>query len=178
MSTKTLMTVQEFEQMQTAETEDYELVDGELIPLPSGTPKHSKIRDLMSRRIGNYFETNPIGEALSETDCQVADTVRRPDVAIFLGAERLRQIDDYKLPIPITPDVAVEVLSPSESAIYVRRKVLDYLRAGSQEVWLLDRSNGEILVHKSTGIQVLQGTDALESPLLPGFSVTVAGLLA
>jgi Uma2 family endonuclease len=39
MSTKTLMTVEEFAQMHTAETEDYELVDGELIPLPTGTPR-------------------------------------------------------------------------------------------------------------------------------------------
>ena len=59
----------------------------------------------------------------------------------------------------------------------VRRKVRDYLRAGSKEVWLLDHANREVLVHTSTGIRVLLETDALESPLLAGFSAIVADLV-
>jgi hypothetical protein len=42
MSTKTLMTVEQFARMHTADTEDYELVEGELIPLSSGTPSMPK----------------------------------------------------------------------------------------------------------------------------------------
>ncbi len=177
MSTKALMTVEQFAQMSTADTEDYELVEGELIPLPSGTPRHNKIRDLIGHLLWIYFRGNPIGEALAENDCRIAeDTVRRPDVSIFLG-ERLRRIDLDKIPAPFAPDIALEVLSASESAVDVRRKVRDYLRAGSKEVWLLDRSNAEILVHTGAGIRVLQSTDLLESPLLPGFSVAVADLV-
>lgn len=59
----------------------------------------------------------------------------------------------------------------------VRRKVRDYLGSGTREVWLLDHANGELLVHSPTGIRVLQGTDALTSPLLPELSVTVARLV-
>jgi Uma2 family endonuclease len=178
MSTKTLMTVEEFAQMHTAETEDYELVDGELIPLPSATLLHAAIRGLTEHKIRSYFERNPIGQAYCEVDCRIADdTVRRPDLSIFLGAERLRQVDRKKIPAPFAPDITVEVLSPSESAMDVRRKVRDYLRGGSQEVWLLDHANGEILIHTGGGIHVLQGTDILESPLLPGFAVAVADLV-
>jgi len=89
-------------------------------------------------------------------------TVRQPDIAIFLG-EHVRQIDLDKIPVPFAPDIAVEVLPPSEKAIDVRRKVLDYLRGGSQEVWLLDHANAEILVHTNDGIRVLQEKDVLES---------------
>jgi len=171
------MTVEQFAQMHTADTEDYELVEGELVPLPSATYRHNKIRDRVGRILWTYFETHPIGEAVAENDCLItADTVRRPDLSIFL-AERLRQIDLDKVPAPFAPDIAIEILSPSESAIDVRRKVLDYLRAGSKEVWLLDHSNGEVSVHTSTGIRPLQATDALESPLLPGFRATVASLV-
>jgi len=46
MSTKTLLTAQEFAQMSTPETEDYELVEGELIALPGATPLHGKIRQI------------------------------------------------------------------------------------------------------------------------------------
>ena len=177
MGTKTMMTVEQFAQMHTAETEDFELVEGELIPLSSGTPRHARIRRRVERLIENYFERNPIGEPLGEVDCRVAgDTVRRPDVSVFLG-ERMRRIDMNSIPVPFAPDIAVEVLSPSESAVDVRRKVREYLLAGTQEVWLLDHTNGEVLVHTSAGIRVLQGPEFLESPLLPGFKAGVADLV-
>jgi Uma2 family endonuclease len=178
MSTKTLMTAQEFAQMQTPETEDFELVDGELIRLPSGTPRHANIRGLTEHKVRSYFERSPIGQVYGEMDCRLnEDTVRRSDLAIFLGAGRLQQMDQDQVPTPFAPDIAVEGLSPSERAMDARRKVRDYLRAGSEEVWLLDHANGEVLVHTGKGIRVLQGTDVLDSPLLPGFAVAVADLV-
>jgi Uma2 family endonuclease len=177
MAAKALMTVGQFAQMHMADTEDYELVAGELIPMSSGTFRHARIRDLIVRLIWSYFEGHPIGEVFGEVACRITDgTVRKPDVSIFLG-ERLKQIDLDQIPASFAPDIAVEVLSPPESAIDVRRKVRDYLRAGGSEVWLLDHANGEVLVHTGTGIRVLQGTDVLASPLLPGFSAAVAGLV-
>jgi Uma2 family endonuclease len=177
MSTKTQITVEQFAQMHTADTEDYELVAGELIPLSSGTYRHNKIRDLIGHLLWSYFRQNPIGEAVAENDCQIApDEVRRPDLSVFLG-DRWRRLDVDKIPAPYAPDIAVEVLSPAECAMDVRRKVRDYLRGGGKEVWLLDHSNGEALIHTSAGIRILQGNDVLESPLLPGFSVRIADLL-
>ena len=175
MGTKTPTTVEQFAQVHTADTEDYELVEGELIPLSNGTPKHAKIRRRVEGLVENYFETNPIGELLGEVDCRISDdTVRRPDVSIFMGG-RIQAIDMEAIPVPFA--LAVEVLSPSESAVNVRRKVREYLRVGSSEVWLVDHSSGEVLVHATAGIRVLQGDDNLESPLLPGFRADVAGLV-
>jgi len=179
MSTKSLLTIEQFAQMQTqaTDTEDYELVAGELVPLPSGTYRHNKMRDLIGHLLWSYFRQHPIGEAVGENDCRIAsDEVRRPDLSIFLR-ERLNQMDPDKIPAPFPPDIAVEVLSPTESAMDVRRKVRDYLRGGSKEVWLLDHLNGEVLVHTSDGIRILQGGDVLETPVLPGFRVSVADLV-
>jgi Uma2 family endonuclease len=177
MSTKTPVTVEQFAQMHTADTEDYELVEGELIPLSSGSYRQNRIRGLLERLLGNYLSGNPIGEVVAENDCQVtAETVRRPDLSIFL-AERLRQIDLDKIPAPMPPDIAVEVLSPSESAMNVRRKVREYLHGGSKEVWLLDHSNGEIVIHTNERTRILEHADNLETPLLPGFIAPVADLL-
>ena len=171
------MTVQQFAQMETPDTEDYELVDGEPVFLPSRTYGHNRLRGLIGHLLWIYFKGNPIGEAVARTDCQTApDTVRRPDLSIFLG-ERLQHIDIDTVPVPFAPDIAIEIVSPNETAISVRRKVRDYLGAGSREVWLLDHANTEVLVHTVAAIRVLQGTDVLESPLLPGFAVAVAGLL-
>ena len=62
MSTKAVMTVEQFAQLKTADTEDFELVEGELIPLSSGTPLHAIIRGRVERLVENYFERNPIGK--------------------------------------------------------------------------------------------------------------------
>jgi Uma2 family endonuclease len=178
MATKTLMTVEEFAQMNVPETEDYELVEGEAIPLPSATPLHAKIRRRLERLLENYFQLNSIGEPFGEVDCRLADdTVRRPDISIFLSP-RLQQIDLKKVPIPFSPEIAVEVLSPSQIAIDVNRKIRDYLGAGSAEVWILDHENAEVFVHTKAGIRLLVGNDTLESPLLPGFAASVNDLLA
>ena len=178
MSTKALMTVEQFARMETAETEDYELVEGELIPLSSGTLRHAKIRRRLERVLEDFFRIHAVGEAFGEIDCQLSsDLVRRPDVSVFLN-ERLQQIDLDRVPAPVAPDISIEVLSPSERAMDVRRKVRDYLRAGTHEVWLVDPANGEVLVHTNAGIRVLQAADPVSSPLLPGFAVTVTDLLA
>ena len=173
-----MMTVEQFVQMNTAETEEYELVEGALIPLSSPTPLHSKTVRRVERQVENYFDRNPVGDLFHEIDCRISDdTVRRPDVSVFLGVH-LQQIDLNKIPVPFAPDIAVEVLSASEKAVDVHRKVREYLGAGSKEVWLLDYANGELFVHTKAGIRLLQGTEVLESPLLPGFAAAVSEFFA
>ncbi len=91
MATKTLMTVEEFAQMHTSETEDFELVEGELVALPSATLLHAKIRHNVERLVGNYLAQSPIGGVFGEVDCRVSDgTVRRPDLSIFLSTRPAR----------------------------------------------------------------------------------------
>lgn len=178
MSTKALMTVEQFAQMRTSDTEDYELVEGELIPLSSGTLRHAKIRDCAGDLLRAYFRRNPIGEAYAEVDCRVnAEEVRRPDLSIFLN-ESLSRLNMDKIPAPFPPDIAVEVLSPSENAIDLRHKVRDYLRGGSKEVWLLDYSNREVQLNTAGGIRIIEESGILESPLLPGFVLNVRQTLS
>jgi Uma2 family endonuclease len=178
MAAKTLMTVQEFAQMKTAETEDYELVEGELIPLSTGTPRHSEIRGRVEAMLWFYFRQNPIGKTLAETDCVVeGGTVRRPDVSVFL-LNNLKRLDMDVVPIPFAPDIAVEVLSPSEAAMDVNRKIREYLMAGAAEVWVLDHFNHEMFIHTASGIRVLGEGETLQSQLLPGFAAQVQDLVA
>ncbi|MFN0101628.1 MAG: Uma2 family endonuclease [Bryobacteraceae bacterium] len=177
MSTKTLMTVDEFARLDFPETEVYELVEGELVRLASGTPRHALVRDRLGAIVLGYFAKNPIGLILAEIDCRVAEyTVRMPDLSIFL-AENWRNLDLDKIPVPFAPDIAVEVLSPSEGAIDCNRKIRDYVTAGTREVWVLDIPNGEIFVHSLAAIRLLRETDTLDTPLLPGFSVRVTEIL-
>ena len=112
--------------MKTADTEQYELVNGELVPLSSPTPKHGRIRRRLERALEDYFALQPTGEVMSETDCRLSsEIVRRPDLMVFLG-ERSGQIDEYQAPVPFAPDIAVEVVSPSESAVDIRHQAVGF----------------------------------------------------
>jgi Uma2 family endonuclease len=178
MTAKHSISVEEFAQMETADDEAYELVDGELIPLASASPLHGLIRDRITHLIWSYFERFPVGGSISEIDCRLArNTVRRPDLAIFLG-DRWQQLSLKAVPVAIAPDIAVEVYPPSEHVIDSARKVRDYLNSGTQEVWLLDPENLEFQVRTKSGIRLLGESDVLETALLPGFSASVSTLLA
>lgn len=73
MSTTALITAEQFAQMHFAETEDYELVQGELIPLSSGTPKHAKIRN----RLEWAVEITSINSWLAEFSAKSIAALRR-----------------------------------------------------------------------------------------------------
>jgi len=65
--------------MDTPEMDD-ELVDGELIALPSATPMQARVRQNVEVLIRSYFERNQAGAVFGEIDCCLSDdTVRRPD---------------------------------------------------------------------------------------------------
>ena len=115
-----LLTVEQFGELIDTEGEKYELVDGEAVLVPGAAYRHNSIRDRLMRRFGNYFDVNPIGDAVGETPCRIREnTVRIPDLSVLLSA-RLDLIDRRKFPVPFPPDIAIEVLSPSEKAMDVR----------------------------------------------------------
>ena len=178
MGTKALLTAEQFAQMKMGETEDFELVEGELIPLASGTPLHAWTRDELCVELKTYLRRNPIGLSFAEMDCTLLDeTVRRPDFAVFLHKSG-RRVSMRDIPISWAPDIAIEVLSPSESALDVSRKVHDYLSAGCCEVWNVDRDNHEVIIRTRTSIMIFQNDDSIESPLLPGFRLPLEKLFA
>jgi len=78
----------------------------------------------------------------------------------------------------ITPDLAVEIVSPGESAEEVREKVRDYLTAGTPLVWLVYPRTREVVVHTPDGLARAYGDSAMleRFDTLPGFSCAVAEL--
>jgi Uma2 family endonuclease len=172
------MSVEEFAAMPREEAVRYELVKGELVPLPSGTLRHAWIRDGLTAQLRSYLDAQRIGIAATEVDCRtIDDTVRRPDLSYF-SRERWLLVDPDRIPLPFAPDIAIEILSPSEKAVEVNSKVAEYLAAGSGEVWVIDAENIEVLVRSVSGVRRFGAGERLESPLLPGFSFAVSEALA
>lgn len=99
------------------------------------------------------------------------DTVRAPDAA-FVVSERLADQPATGF-FEGAPDLAIEVISPSETVDDVESKVIDFLEAGTQLVWLIYPRTQTVTVYRSlTDIEILTIEDKLDGGvLLPGFSV-------
>ena len=97
-------------------------------------------------------------------------TALLPDVS-FISAARMteRALSSY---VPLMPDLAVEVVSPSQSLAQVRRKAQTYLRHGAALVWLVDpvARTVEVWRRDSERREVIEPDGELSgADVLPGF---------
>jgi Uma2 family endonuclease len=152
----------------------YELVDGEIRMSPGGA-RHGEIEVelgarllafVKSRRLGHVFGSS-IGFRLP------GGNVRSPD-ASFVADENVP--DDFA---DLAPDLAVEVVSPSDRARHVLDKVGEYIDAGVRLVWVIDPRKRKAIVYRSlTDARELGPDDALDGEdVLPGFSCPLRDIL-
>jgi Uma2 family endonuclease len=176
MATHTLITAEQFDQLPPEEGRRYELLDGELIEMPSANPKHNWTLLKLGSDLMQFLEQTGWGVVLPDTEFAFGAQRRlRPDLAV-VRAEKWAQMDLNKVPIAAVPDIVVEIVSPSESAYDLNRKVVIYLEAGVSEVMIIYPDGQHVYVHSGTGVRWLRGTDTLTSDLLPGWSLAVSRL--
>jgi len=178
-STATLLTAADLWQMPEGPTRR-ELVRGELHETMPPGALHAIIAARLSRKLLDWAENGPRGEVGVEAGFILArdpDTVRAPDVA-YVSAARIPAGGIPEGFWPLAPDLAVEIVSPGESADAVRAKVADYLEAGARLVWLVYPRRREVLAHTPDGlIRTAQAADTLaDAEVLPGFACPVAML--
>ncbi|MEO8435808.1 MAG: Uma2 family endonuclease [Pyrinomonadaceae bacterium] len=158
----------------------YELVKGELIrmPPPPGH-KHGLVAMRIAGPLHQYVESNNLGVVYAaETGFKIEedpDTVRAPDVA-FLRRERIEAAGDVKGYWRGAPDLAVEVLSPSDRVTAVEEKVQKWLEAGTRMVWVVSPKLHTITVYRSlSDIVLLTEKDSLDGgEIVPGFRIALA----
>lgn len=107
------------------------------------------------------------------------DTLRGPDVA-FVSRERVEGVADPRLAFEGPPDLAVEVLSPSDTPALVHAKVGDYLAAGARLVWVVDPERETVKVYRTLlSPRVLSGDASVEGEdVVPGFTAHVSDFFA
>jgi Uma2 family endonuclease len=172
MATKTLLTIEQFDQLPIGEGILYELDEGELVTVTEPMPRHNRVRDGIARLVGNFVEQRKLGAVFVETGYQLTPgTVRIPDVS-FVPADRMREIDLDKR-IQGVPALAIEVVSPTDLAEELTQKVRQYLASGSRAVWVFYPKTREVQVFRADGGSfVRHEPDTVEEPdLLPGFSL-------
>ena len=166
-----------------AEGKRTELVRGDLVVMAPAGGRHGHIAHRLSLFIGNHVLEGNLGRVFAaETGFLLTrdpDTVRAPDVA-FVAAGRLAEGELPPGFLQMAPDLAVEVVSPSDSPAAVRSKVQDWLEAGTRLVWVVYPDSRSVTVHNQTGQpEELSETDVLSgAPALPEFSVAVRDLFA
>ena len=154
----------------------YEYAKGELIPMSPATRRHGKTSINIIRYLDRYVYENGLGELYTaETIFQVGDRMMKPDVA-FVSTDHLDVDEDKTFPIP--PDLAIEVVSPTDAHSRVTRKALDYLEAGTRLVWILDPVAKAVTVYRSENdIETLTREATLTGEeVVPGFTCPVVQL--
>ncbi|HLJ89110.1 MAG TPA: Uma2 family endonuclease [Candidatus Angelobacter sp.] len=168
MSTSNRLTFDEFEKLPDREGVYYELDEGHLLMEPSPSFLHNRIRDRLARRLNDFVEAHHLGEITVEMDFRLGpDTVRNPGVA-FVTSEHLRKIDVDRSPVEGAPALAVEVISPSNLAQDIAKKVSQYLEAGTAVVWIVYPTLHLVEVHRADGISQVKSPDELSEAKIFG----------
>ena len=157
----------------------FELVRGEVIEVSRPTRIHGCVCANTTAELHLYARKKKKGYVVSNDSGVILerdpDTVRGPDVAWYEDV-----LDFEDLPTKwgdVPPRVAVEVLSPNDTAPYITVKINDYLENGVEQVWIIDPDARTITVYSKTGIKRLTEKDTLTGgDVLPGFRCKVADL--
>ena len=180
---RTLVTAEQFLELEGREKfPRYELVQGEVVEMAPPGGIHGGIAASLTIALGSYLRQNNLGRVVVETGYRIQrdpDTVRSPDVS-FITADRLPPGGLPRGFIEGPPDVAVEVVSPSDTANEVEAKVHDYLRAGTRRVWVIYYGTRRVLAYFEDGsVKWYQEGDTLkDEEVLPGFLLPVSELFA
>ncbi len=169
------------------DTIQYELVRGKLMAkAKSGVSgEHSDIVALISSRLdsfaGRSADEKRLGTVFAVGSCTLGQTGPEaswvePDVCfVMLG----RMPDKFKGPIPVAPDIVVEVWSPSDSTEKIQNKIEAYQAAGVRLIWSIYMASKYILVHRADESRriFLDLEDVLNGgAVLPGFTLKVSEL--
>ena len=161
------------------------LIDGELFFMPRPGGLHGLIASLIAHFLWTYVLERDLGQVTTETGYHPPGdrtTLLGPDVG-FVHRERAPEPFPLRF-VPVMPDLAVEVFSPSNTMPELRRKTEVYLRQGVALVWLVNPEEKTVEVWRKTAADELTseavGADGVLSgePVLPGFTLALDSLFS
>jgi Uma2 family endonuclease len=181
MSTKALLTSEDLWKI-VADGSRYELCRGELVPMTPVGLRHSAIVMRLGRLLGAYVDKKRLGIVGTEGGFKLRrkpDTTRAPDLH-FVSKARLAKEGITEKFANYPPDLAVEVLSPTDTASDVQQRVEEYLSARVPLVWVVDPKLQRVTVYRSLrDVKVLTPSQQLDGgQVIPGFRVKVSDIFA
>lgn len=176
-----VLTAEEFLRHPAAEGAS-ELVNGEIVYMSPAGAVHHIVGGALFAQLWAYVEAHGLGDAFMDNvgyylpiPGRKRDTVRAPDVS-FVAAGRLAEVPRGFL--RLAPDLAVEVLSPENTAADMDARMADYFAAGTRLLWVVDPDRRTVAVHSPHApARWLAERDVLEGDdVVPGFTLPVAAL--
>jgi len=165
------------------EPKRYELDEGELIVMAPAGDKHGLLAAEAIIRIGSFVKEHKLGKVTAAETGFVLWTnaktgrsvVRAPDVGFIATARLVPQTGKF---FPIPPDLAVEIVSPSDSATQIRRKVRQYVKAGTRMIIVIYPDEQIVDVYQPDQPTLNYGIDdTLDGgAVLPGFQLAIRAL--
>ncbi|MBM3774766.1 MAG: Uma2 family endonuclease [Acidobacteria bacterium] len=174
MATKTLMTLKEFGALPDDGLK-HELSEGELVTMTFPKLRHGLCQNRVGGMLGEFVLRNDLGVVCTEVGFQLGpDVLRAPDVA-FVRKSRMPDLDAWGQG---APDIAIEIVSPNESAADLRVKVEQYFKGGGVEVWVIYPELRLAEIRKpAKDVKVIEAEGVIESDLLPGLRLALKDIL-
>lgn len=172
-----LITAEEF--LEHPEWEHCELVRGEVVRMSRAGARHGQVAMKIAGRLWEHVSKEEAGVLFAaETGFILErdpDTVLGPDV-MFLSKERIPAEGIQSAHLPVAPDLAVEVVSPSDRFSQVTKKAQSYIAAGVRLVWVADPETRQAHVFRpGKPVAILAEHEALSGEdVLPGFTLPLA----
>ena len=159
-----------------------ELVEGVIVDMSRPGWEHGEILSLIHAKIAVHVIENGLGRvAVGDTGFVLErredgkDTVRGLDLAFISKENASENLSSGWT--TIAPDLAVEVISPSNTASDIAKKIRQLLRAGTTLVWVVYPELRSVAVHRADGAMTLMEGDTLTGgEVLPGFEVRLADI--
>jgi Uma2 family endonuclease len=158
----------------------YELVDGKLVEKRMSSLA-SETAGLLTAELVMFLRQSRLGKVYPEQAFKCfphdPDLLRRPDIA-FVSTDRLASVPPEGH-VPIAPDLAIEVVSPTDSVYELDEKLADYRAAGVRLVWVINPKVRVARVYRADHTAAdLDERDSLGGEtVIPGFSVVLSKVL-
>ena len=162
-------------------SQNHELIEGQLVKTMSAGFIHGIIAQRIGRFIGNFADEHNLGEvAAAETGFILGEKTYRGADSAFISNENLTKYGYPQGYFPTAPDIAIEVVSPSNTSEEMMEKVNLYLQNGSRLVWIIYPQTKVVTVYRQNNlVSLLRENDTLEGEdVLPNFGLSVATLFA
>jgi len=170
-------TYADYKEWKLAEGERYELILGEAYAMAAPSLRHQEILVTLSSQFFNYLRGKPCKVYPAPVDVRLFyenderdDTVVQPDIIVICD-EKKRGTEGCRG----APELVIEILSPSNTAIEMERKLQLYLKAGVKEYWIVIPEDNRIVVYdfKNRGIFGYGNDDTVHVITLPGLSISL-----
>jgi Uma2 family endonuclease len=161
----------------------YEVIDGQIVEMPPMSDLASTVASRLHVIMGHHAFQAGLGETLMEALVKLPAPIgrkRRPDVW-FVSFDRWpknKPVDGRENGREVAPDLAVEVVSPSDFGEDDQEKLVEFFRAGVRQVWLIYPRLRLLYIYDSiTSVRGFTENDVIDcAPILPGLKFTLKEL--